>query len=318
MYKLLEDVLKQMGYEAPHIINGNNSFSTEIIIRKNLPEIICSINVANELLYNENLSDETAVKLKTLLFNNIWFKNNSELNDEKLETFIEENYSSNNPDEKLFRVLNYIRSHTKFDGQKLHFSEIDLYSEDAARKLYMYNRKEIEFYVRSLFDLGYVSYTPSVDHFFHDLSITTTGLSKLVVENAKINSKDCFVAMSFDSLLRDVYEKGISGAIRESGFNPLRIDDDIKMSTEFTINDAMLAAIKKSKFLIADFTDHKRGVYFEAGYALGLGKKVIYTCREDNIEAAHFDTRNYPHILWKDAKDLKKKLIDKIEVFIKA
>jgi hypothetical protein len=59
-------------------------------------------------------------------------------------------------------------------------------------------------------------------------------------------------------------------------------------------------------------------VYFEAGYALGRGLKVIYTCREDQIDEAHFDTRNYPHILWKDADELKKKLIDKIEVFIKA
>ena len=31
------------------------------------------------------------------------------------------------------------------------------------------------------------------------------------------------------------------------------------------------------------------GVYFEAGFALGLGKTVFLTCREDRTKAVHFD-----------------------------
>ena len=218
MYKLLEDILKDIGYEHPHVINGENSSFTKILIRKSQFEIICCIAVANSLLYNENLDEDTCVKLKTLLFNNIWFKDGSELNDEKLKAFIEENYPSNNPDEKIFRVLNYIRSHTKFDGQKLHVNSIDLYSEDAVMKLYMYNHKEIDFYVQSLRELGYVNYETSLDHYFHQLYITTTGLNKLIVENEKINSKDCFVAMSFDKSMREIYDDGIFAAIRQTGF----------------------------------------------------------------------------------------------------
>jgi len=125
------------------------------------------------------------------------------------------------------------------------------------------------------------------------------------------------VAMSFDSDLRAIYDQAIVPALVASGFESLRIDDNT-VTSETTINDAMLAAIKKSRFTIADFTRHKKGVYFEAGYALGRGQKVIYTCHEDEINDAHFDTRNYPHIVWKDAEDLKKKLIDRIEVFIKS
>ncbi len=89
-----------------------------------------------------------------------------------------------------------------------------------------------------------------------------------------------------------------------------------KIPSDVTINDAILAAIKRSKFTIADFTGHKRGVYFEAGYALGRQQKVIYTCREDDINNAHFDTRNYAHILWKEPSDLREQLINKIEVYI--
>ena len=58
-------------------------------------------------------------------------------------------------------------------------------------------------------------------------------------------------------------------------------------------------------------------MYFEAGYAFCRGQQVIYSCREDEIESGYFDTRNYQHLVWKDGADLKKKLKDKVDVFIK-
>jgi nucleoside 2-deoxyribosyltransferase len=129
-------------------------------------------------------------------------------------------------------------------------------------------------------------------------------------------SKIAFVAMSFDSEMIQIYNSWIEPAIKDSGFEPYIVLNQHPES-DVTINDAILAGIKKAKFTIADFTHHKPGVYFEAGYALGRGQKVIYTCREDHIGTAHFDTRNYQHLVWKDGADLKKKLMDKIEVFIK-
>jgi len=122
--------------------------------------------------------------------------------------------------------------------------------------------------------------------------------------------------MSFDTEMIKIYNEWIEPSIRESDFEPYIVFNQHPES-DVTINDEILAGIKKAKFTIADFTYHKAGVYFEAGYALGRGQKVIYTCREDNIGTAHFDTRNYQHLVWKDGADLKKKLMDKIEVFIK-
>jgi len=122
--------------------------------------------------------------------------------------------------------------------------------------------------------------------------------------------------MSFADELETVYADAIAPAIRESGFEPLRIKDE-NVPSDVTINDAILAAIKRSKFTIADFTDNRNGVYFEAGYALGLGQKVIYTCRNADFESIHFDTNHYQYIVWETPEQLKKGLIDKIEVFIK-
>ena len=86
------------------------------------------------------------------------------------------------------------------------------------------------------------------------------------------------------------------------------------------IDDEIIAEIRRSRFLVADFTHGKDGarggVYFEAGFALGLGIPVIYTCREDAIDEIHFDTRQYHHTTWKDPEDLRDKLEKRILALI--
>ncbi|MCF2940650.1 hypothetical protein L1N85_19855 [Paenibacillus alkaliterrae] len=54
-----------------------------------------------------------------------------------------------------------------------------------------------------------------------------------------------------------------------------------------------------SNIVISDFTEHKTGVYYEAGFAKGLGLEVIWTVREDNLDQCHFDTKQMNHIVWK-------------------
>ena len=50
--------------------------------------------------------------------------------------------------------------------------------------------------------------------------------------------------------------------------------------------------------LISDLTHHNNGAYWEAGYAEGLGKPVIYTCREDVMKDTHFDTNHHLIVKW--------------------
>lgn len=120
-----------------------------------------------------------------------------------------------------------------------------------------------------------------------------------------------FIAMSFDSSLDTIYEYGIKLAIeRDCGMSPIRVD---KVHHSEKVCDRILAEIRRCQFVVADFTAHKPGVYFEAGFALALGRLVIWTCQEDEIEQAHFDTRQYPHLVWKDAADLRRKLTERIQ-----
>jgi nucleoside 2-deoxyribosyltransferase len=47
------------------------------------------------------------------------------------------------------------------------------------------------------------------------------------------------------------------------------------------INDEIIGQIRRSRFVVCDLTGYRGGVYFEAGFAYGLGLDVIYTCRKD-------------------------------------
>ena len=109
-------------------------------------------------------------------------------------------------------------------------------------------------------------------------------------------SNQAFVAMWFNDEVKEAYEKSIEPAIRDAGYDPVRID---RIEHNNKIDDEIIAEIRKSKFVIADFTSGfeggtliaRGGVYYEAGFAHGLGIPVIWTCHEDCIEHVHFDTR---------------------------
>ncbi len=108
---------------------------------------------------------------------------------------------------------------------------------------------------------------------FNSVSLTMKGW-QLYEENEKRqpNSKQCFVAMSFDPELDAIYEQGIKKAIKEAGYEPIRID---KEEHNEKICDRIIAEIRKSRFLVADFTQQKHGVYFEGGFAMGLNIPII-------------------------------------------
>lgn len=176
---------------------------------------------------------------------------------------------------------------------------------------------------RELFSLivqaGYIS-----DKGIQEEYLSLTGFQKMEeFEKEVTNSKQAFVAMWFDPSLNDSYESAIEPAIREAGYEPRIIR---KVEHNNKIDDEIIAEIRRSKFVIADFTCGfskegseaiaRGGVYYEAGFAQGLGLPVIWTCREDIINHVHFDTRQYNHIVWKDAADLKEKLLNRIRATI--
>jgi hypothetical protein len=125
----------------------------------------------------------------------------------------------------------------------------------------------------------------------------------------------CFVAMWFSELTREAYEDGIEPAISDAGFKPIRID---RKEHNNEIPDEIIAEIRNSEFMVADFTGQRAGVYYEAGFAMGLGRRVIWCCKKDEIVKLHFDTNHKNHIDWQTPRELRDRLYTRIRMTILA
>lgn len=134
---------------------------------------------------------------------------------------------------------------------------------------------------------------------------------ELTAERAQ--SEEVFVAMSFSPTMTSAYERGLQVGIERAGYVPIRVDRTEHVNR---IDDEIVARIRRSAFIVADFTEQKSGVYFEAGFALGLNLPVIWSCREDDIDNLHFDIRQYNCIAWTEEADLARRLQLRIEAII--
>jgi nucleoside 2-deoxyribosyltransferase len=133
------------------------------------------------------------------------------------------------------------------------------------------------------------------------------------LKRSRTDSAQAFVAMWFNEFTSEAYTNGIEPALTATGYKAIRID---KKEHNNKIDDEIIAEIRRSRFLIADFTCELKsvrgGVYYEAGFAQGLGIPVIWTCKETSLGDLHFDTRQYSHIVWKAPAELFTQLKNRI------
>ena len=164
---------------------------------------------------------------------------------------------------------------------------------------------ELEYTLRHAAQSGYLEKKA------YEIRLTSKGWDRInELRSRQVDSSRAFVAMWFDPSLDSAWEEGFRLALEESGYDAIRIDRE---QFNDKIDDRIIADIRRSGLLVADVTGHRQGVYFEAGFAMGLAIAVIWTCREDDIENAHFDTRQYNHIVWDSAQDLRTKMTNRIE-----
>ena len=168
------------------------------------------------------------------------------------------------------------------------------------------NEGEIGFLIDYMTKKGWLDFRPRVTTVgFGEYEIpalvrvTVDGGSRIAEQLVNVDLSQAFIAMWFDGSLVDAYQDGIKPAIEEAGYKALRIDHKEHINK---IDDEIIAEIRRSRFLVSDFThgqDGARGgVYYEAGFAQGLGLPVIFTCKKDSVDKLHFDTNHYNHIVW--------------------
>ena len=123
------------------------------------------------------------------------------------------------------------------------------------------------------------------------------------------DSKKAFVAMWLEPEMEKIYDRFITKAIKDAGYEPIQIG---RKEHNNDINDEIIGEIRSCKFVVADFTGNRGGVYYEAGFAYGLNIPVIHTCKKDKLKNVHFDVNHRKIIDWKDGDDLYKRLLNRI------
>jgi hypothetical protein len=133
-----------------------------------------------------------------------------------------------------------------------------------------------------------------------EVNLTVSGWARFEqITSAKTASKFAFFARQFDNLeLDDVFEKCLRDAVKSTGYE-LRTASQKAGPVDAIIEDE----IRRCRFLLADLSDDNRGAYWEAGFAEGLGKPVIYICRDTDKETGepkktHFDTDHRHTVRW--------------------
>jgi phenylpropionate dioxygenase-like ring-hydroxylating dioxygenase large terminal subunit len=121
------------------------------------------------------------------------------------------------------------------------------------------------------------------------------------------DSKKAFMAMQFgDPVMDKVFSECLKPATKRAGYDLVKLDDKPRAGL---IDDRLRLEIRTARFLIADLTHRNPGAYWEAGFAEGLGRPVIYTCKQsvfiDQKTKPHFDTNHYLSIQWNES-DLSK------------
>ena len=174
---------------------------------------------------------------------------------------------------------------------------------------------EIEYLLNYLSEKGWLE-APDIGIPGSGWLVTVEGHSRveeLEMQERATDRSQAFVAMWFDDSMVEVYERGIGPAIETTGYKPLLINRKEHINR---IDNEIEAEIRRSRFVVADFTHGdagaRGGVYYEAGLAKGRDLPVIFTCHEDSLETLHFDTNHYNHIVWSTPEELLEKLKNRI------
>lgn len=132
------------------------------------------------------------------------------------------------------------------------------------------------------------------------------------LKKGKKATNKAFLALQFKGDLNQLFKNDLKKAVSQTGFILSTVDEEPKAGL---IDDKIRLDIRNSRFVIADLTDGNKGAYWEAGFAEGMGKPVIYMCQdcvfEDGEKGPHFDVSHHQCITW--SKDKFDEAVEKLK-----
>ncbi len=235
--------------------------------------------------------------------------------------------------QKLENLLLYCYERNEYIGQE--FALVELYNVvlGFSKKVYILigdknrigvaytrNSEELLGLFQAIYERGWINVkfdTTSGEYMLY-FSLATSGFvhaEQLLTTN--IDSNRAFIAMAFSKDYEEICEEAIKPACKRCGFEAQKVDDE---HYNGNIVDKIIVEIKRSKFVIADYTHDNSGAYYEAGYADGMGLKVIECCEKSWFDEpdnkVHLDKRNNNLILYENYVHLEDQLVERIRATI--
>jgi hypothetical protein len=121
------------------------------------------------------------------------------------------------------------------------------------------------------------------------------------------DDKLVFVITSFAPDMEPIF-LAVSAAAHAVGLRAERVKD---VKGDYRITDKVLAMIRQARLIVVDLTHERPNVYFELGYARGLGKTVITILRTGTV--VHFDVRDWTYLEYFDSRPLEGDLLERFK-----
>jgi hypothetical protein len=165
----------------------------------------------------------------------------------------------------------------------------------------------LESFVSAMGELGYLPHVPSgrTVHLNYRYTLSTRGWSRVrelrktsptlsnrvfcAFPNRNTNSEEDRIISQQSTDLFAAIQVPVQPLI------PYRVEADHQATQ---INDAIVAGLRGARFVIADLSHHRPNVYYEAGFAQGLGTPVVFICRSDLRRDTHFDVASHRILEW--------------------
>ncbi len=123
------------------------------------------------------------------------------------------------------------------------------------------------------------------------------------------------MSFSGNPVIETYYAEAVVPACRRVDLECRRVDVD-----QFSgrITDRIMSNLKEAAVVIADLTEDRPNCYIEVGIALAMGKGLIL----QRLNAPGykvdipFDIKDYKHILYTTASDLKNQLVKRLRFYV--
>ena len=203
-----------------------------------------------------------------------------------------------NPSQRVAKMIQYIGDQVSKSGERIQDLPMGFYTYIGAPSYSLASEMILELHDRDVIKGIYEKMSNYI--LWYNVDLTLSGWDLYQQEKqGKLSGDYGFIAMQFNN---EILDRFVQENLREIIKNELGYDlhDMRNVARAGIIDNIMRTEIRDAAFVLADLTHNNPGAYWEAGYAEGLGKPVIYLCEQNKFEeySTHFDTNHCTTVLW--------------------